>query len=143
MSGQGVTPCREVTVTGVRRLAFGVYSDDEVRDRIASAPLLRKNRKHFLQTTEIMVQMRRLSVKRITNPVTLDSSGNVLPDGLYDAALGLQAGWIASRECITCRLNQSSCPGHFGHIELPVPVYNPLLFKCDPLALLDRAHMFL
>jgi len=20
------------------------------------------------------------------------------------------------------------CPGHFGHIELPVPVYNPLIF---------------
>lgn len=21
------------------------------------------------------------------------------------------------------------CPGHFGHIELPVPVYNPLIFS--------------
>eukprot|EP00892_Ulva_mutabilis_P000087 jgi/Ulvmu1/10079/UM006_0026.1 len=102
MSGQGVVPCREVTVTAVQRLAFGVYSDDEVK---------------------------RLSVKRITNPVTLDSSGNALADGLYDPSLGIQTGVFAARECVTCRLNQASCPGHFGHIELPVPVYNPLLFK--------------
>lgn len=75
--------------------------------------------------------MKRLSVKRITNPVTLDASGNALPDGLYDPSLGLQAGVFATKECTTCRLNQSSCPGHFGHIELPVPVFNPLLFKYD------------
>ena len=26
--------------------------------------------------------------------------------------------------CSICRLNSYSCPGHAGHIELPVPVYN-------------------
>lgn len=26
------------------------------------------------------------------------------------------------------------CPGHFGHIELPVVVYNPLVFRCVTMA---------
>lgn len=28
--------------------------------------------------------------------------------------------------CTTCRLNSFDCPGHFGHIELPSPVFHPL-----------------
>lgn len=28
--------------------------------------------------------------------------------------------------CQTCKLSSFDCPGHFGHIELPVPVFNPL-----------------
>lgn len=27
--------------------------------------------------------------------------------------------------CSTCNLNQANCPGHPGHIQLPVPVYHP------------------
>ena len=30
--------------------------------------------------------------------------------------------------CGTCGLRYRACPGHFGHIELAVPVYNPLVF---------------
>ena len=30
--------------------------------------------------------------------------------------------------CSTCSLSQKECPGHMGHIELNVPVYNPFLF---------------
>jgi DNA-directed RNA polymerase I subunit RPA1 len=30
--------------------------------------------------------------------------------------------------CDTCKLDYFSCPGHFGHIEFPVAVVNPLLF---------------
>ena len=29
-----------------------------------------------------------------------------------------------SCRCSTCHLNTYSCPGHVGHIELPVPVYH-------------------
>jgi hypothetical protein len=32
------------------------------------------------------------------------------------------------RRCGTCGLKYRACPGHFGHIELSVPVYNPLVF---------------
>lgn len=45
--------------------------------------------------------------------------------GLYDSAFGpLESGAL----CSTCRLSADDCPGHCGHIELVVPVYNPVLF---------------
>ena len=31
--------------------------------------------------------------------------------------------------CSTCRQNDFGCPGHFGHIELPSPVYHPLFLR--------------
>uniref|UniRef100_A0A8D2MZD1 DNA-directed RNA polymerase subunit n=1 Tax=Zonotrichia albicollis TaxID=44394 RepID=A0A8D2MZD1_ZONAL len=75
----------------------------------------------------------KLSVKAITNPQYLDNVGNPAVNGLYDLALGPPD----SREvCATCMQNFSNCPGHFGHIELPLPVYNPLFF--DKLYLLIR-----
>lgn len=31
--------------------------------------------------------------------------------------------------CQTCRQSNFECPGHFGHIELPVPVFHPLFLR--------------
>jgi hypothetical protein len=28
--------------------------------------------------------------------------------------------------CTTCHLTSFDCPGHFGHIDLPAPVFHPL-----------------
>ena len=70
-------------------------------------------------------EARRISVKRISNPVLFDALNNPVPDGLYDPALG---PIDSHSSCATCRLGAMHCPGHFGHIELAVPVYNPLTF---------------
>lgn len=67
-------------------------------------------------------EIKAISVKRIENDNTFDNLLNPIPGGLYDPALG---SWGQSN-CSTCNLNQSSCPGHTGHIELPVPVYHPV-----------------
>nr|AOE43236.1 RNA polymerase I [Rostrostelium ellipticum] len=32
-------------------------------------------------------------------------------------------------ECVTCHLHPLDCPGHYGHIELAIPSYNPVMFK--------------
>ncbi|KAG8759359.1 hypothetical protein FRC11_002067, partial [Ceratobasidium sp. 423] len=73
----------------------------------------------FLDSQDI----RRISVKQIVNPVLLDDLNRPNIGGLYDPALGpSERGDV----CGTCRLNSFSCPGHFGHIELPSPVYHPL-----------------
>jgi DNA-directed RNA polymerase I subunit RPA1 len=69
-------------------------------------------------------EIRRLSVKRITNPTTyaLDLPTN---GGLYDRAMGpTQYGEL----CPTCSLGLDYCPGHLGHIELSQHVYNASLF---------------
>jgi len=70
-------------------------------------------------------EVRRLSVKQLTNPQSLDGLGRPLPGGLYDAALGPTD---ASTGCASCGLSFFECPGHCGHIELAVPLYNPSLF---------------
>jgi DNA-directed RNA polymerase beta' subunit len=31
--------------------------------------------------------------------------------------------------CETCHLSYFACPGHYGHIELPAPVYHPLFMN--------------
>ncbi|KAM9236797.1 DNA-directed RNA polymerase I subunit RPA1 [Leptosomus discolor] len=78
-------------------------------------------------------EIRKLSVKPITNPQYLDNVGNPAVNGLYDLALGPPD---SKEVCATCMQNFSNCPGHFGHIELPLTVYNPLFF--DKLYLLIR-----
>lgn len=78
-------------------------------------------------------EIRKLSVKTITSSKFLDAVGNVAPNSLYDLALGPADN---KEVCSTCCQDFNNCPGHFGHVELPLPVYNPLLF--DKLFLLIR-----
>lgn len=82
----------------VQEVGFALYSDDEIRD---------------------------LSVKLITSRMSFDSLNNPVIGGLYDPALGPVD---FNQICPTCHQTQKECPGHLGHIELPVPVYNPVLF---------------
>ncbi|KAF2157901.1 beta and beta-prime subunits of DNA dependent RNA-polymerase [Myriangium duriaei CBS 260.36] len=70
----------------------------------------------FLSSGDI----RALSVKRVTNPTTFDTLLNPIPGGLYDSAYGP----FGDNGCSTCNLKHG-CPGHCGHIELPVHVYHP------------------
>ncbi|KAI1420736.1 hypothetical protein F5Y12DRAFT_790958 [Xylaria sp. FL1777] len=84
----------------------------------------------FLTPAEI----RAISVKKIENPTTFDSLLNPIPGGLYDPALG---SWGDST-CTTCNLPQPNCPGHAGHIELPIPVYHPVFM--DQILRLLRAQ---
>ena len=30
--------------------------------------------------------------------------------------------------CVTCNLPYTTCPGHMGHIDLSMPMYNPTVF---------------
>ncbi|KAI9507014.1 beta and beta-prime subunits of DNA dependent RNA-polymerase [Russula earlei] len=74
-------------------------------------------------TTE---DIRRISVRQITNPVLLDDLNRPNLGGLYDPALGP----ISKQDiCITCQGTYFTCPGHFGHIELPAPVFHPLFMS--------------
>uniref|UniRef100_A0A672TFK4 DNA-directed RNA polymerase subunit n=1 Tax=Sinocyclocheilus grahami TaxID=75366 RepID=A0A672TFK4_SINGR len=78
-------------------------------------------------------EIRKLSVKSITNSQLLDNVGNAAANGLYDLALGPADN---KEICSTCMQDYTSCPGHFGHVDLPLPVYNPMFF--DKLYLLIR-----
>ncbi|KAK7392857.1 hypothetical protein VNO78_21307 [Psophocarpus tetragonolobus] len=71
-------------------------------------------------------EIRRSSHVKITNPILLDALQHPVPSGLYDAALG---PFDDKSLCKSCGQTSKQCPGHFGHIELVSPVYNPLMFN--------------
>ncbi|RKP14974.1 hypothetical protein BJ684DRAFT_7762 [Piptocephalis cylindrospora] len=71
-------------------------------------------------------EVKRLSVKHLVNPTIFDNLNRPTRGGLYDPSLG---PFSKATRCSTCSLGYFECPGHFGHIELPVPVVHPLLFN--------------
>ncbi|KAI2811349.1 DNA-directed RNA polymerase I subunit RPA1 [Blomia tropicalis] len=71
-------------------------------------------------------ESKRLSVLSITNPTTFDPLGHPIDTGLSDTALGPLK---RNDFCKTCGLTDSNCLGHFGHVSLPLPVFNPFLMK--------------
>ena len=70
-------------------------------------------------------EIKKISCKRITNPNTFDSLLHPNIGGLYDSSLG---PCDKNDLCGTCSLNYVHCPGHMGHLPLPLPVYHPLFF---------------
>lgn len=72
-------------------------------------------------------EIKKLSVAKITNSATFDVLGNANKGGVYDPALGPTRD--RSEACATCNQFMLHCPGHFGHIELPLVVVNPLFIK--------------
>lgn len=63
--------------------------------------------------------IRKMAVAQIQSPDTYDEDGAPIPTGVMDPRLGtLEPG----QRCKTCGNTYLNCPGHFGYIELPVPV---------------------
>jgi DNA-directed RNA polymerase subunit A' len=63
--------------------------------------------------------VRRLSVVEIQTPDTYDEDGAPISAGLMDGRLGTLE---PRQRCKTCGNTAIRCPGHFGHIELAVPI---------------------
>ncbi|RLI35912.1 DNA-directed RNA polymerase subunit A'/A'', partial [Candidatus Bathyarchaeota archaeon] len=64
-------------------------------------------------------EIRRLSVVEIQTADTYDEDGATITSGLMDGRLGTLE---PRQRCRTCGNTAAGCPGHFGHIELAVPV---------------------
>ena len=76
--------------------------------------------------------IRRKSVVHITCETLYDSNGDPKINGLFDLRMGPIEAYV---ECKTCEQNYITCPGHFGHIELPKPIFN-LQFESDIVKIL-------
>ena len=64
-------------------------------------------------------EVRKYSVCEITQPETYDEDGMSVQGGLMDQRLGvLEPG----QKCLTDGNTAARSPGHFGHIEISVPV---------------------
>ncbi|XP_038067709.1 DNA-directed RNA polymerase I subunit RPA1-like [Patiria miniata] len=71
-------------------------------------------------------ELRHLSVKEVTKPSSFDELGHATNGGLNDPVFGPSD---RNELCSTCFLSALHCPGHMGHISLPLPVFNPLFFR--------------
>ena len=60
------------------------------------------------------------SVCEILIPDTYDGT-EPKPNGLFDPRMGVID---EGRKCLTCEQTSDLCPGHFGHVELALPLYN-------------------
>jgi len=92
---------REALHCQAESLTFGLYSGPEVRS---------------------------LSTVQLTNTTAFNQLGHPLEGGLYD----LRMGPFSDRDriaCNTCHQTADHCPGHIGHIELPLPVINSLFYQ--------------
>ena len=95
------------------------------------------NRPHFIQFCTLTGdEWLRFSVCEVNHPVIQggvdkvrkqENSSNqteIVNDRLgspYDERIGILEN---GKECLTCQKDNKGCPGHFGHIVLPIPVYN-------------------
>lgn len=67
-------------------------------------------------------EFRNYSVCEITTDDLYEKNGEPKFGGLLDVRMGPSNNNIL---CKTCKNKIDDCPGHFGHIELASPVYNP------------------
>lgn len=85
---------------------------------------------HHLKQVEFSVytpdELVKMSSAHITQLEAFDPLGQPIEGGLYDDRLG-----PAKRLelCKTCKKGQMWCEGHVGHIQLPLPVYNPVFIR--------------
>lgn len=45
---------------------------------------------------------------------------------VYDERMGTMD---SSKDCVSCGMSCKDCPGHFGHIELNVPIMHPMYYR--------------
>jgi DNA-directed RNA polymerase II subunit RPB1 len=86
----------EAPLKTVQEIQFGLFSPEETKN---------------------------MSVCHIEYPETMDEQRQKPRErGLNDPKLG---SIDRAFKCATCGENMTECPGHFGHIELAVPVFHP------------------
>ncbi|XP_045123262.1 DNA-directed RNA polymerase I subunit RPA1-like isoform X2 [Portunus trituberculatus] len=91
----------QVEHTRIEDIGFRIYSEDEIRQ---------------------------ISLVEVTSDESFNELGHIIPSGLYDLRMGPMAGRNKD-VCQTCGKNNLRCQGHCGHIELPLPVYNPFFYN--------------
>jgi len=74
----------------------------------------------FYSTDEI----NEMNLVEIFCPAFFDYGKKVVEWGLCDIRMGTSTKY---ENCISCGANYSACPGHFGYIDLAIPISSPLV----------------
>lgn len=70
-------------------------------------------------------EIEKLSVVEIFKPETMEN-GIPVANGLFDTRMGVTE---RDDKCLSCEHDGANCNGHFGHINLVVPLFNYLFIK--------------
>jgi DNA-directed RNA polymerase beta' subunit len=70
-------------------------------------------------------EIEKLSVVEIFKAETIEN-GIPVTNGMFDTRMGITE---RDDKCLTCDLDGSGCNGHFGHINLTVPIFNYMFMK--------------
>uniref|UniRef100_A0A2P2I841 DNA-directed RNA polymerase subunit n=1 Tax=Hirondellea gigas TaxID=1518452 RepID=A0A2P2I841_9CRUS len=70
----------------------------------------------------------KISVMQVTTEEAINSLGHCNRGGVYDLRMGPMAK-VTDEDCETCMQRSSDCMGHCGHIDLPLPVFNPFFVE--------------
>ena len=101
-------------------------------------------------------EIKRISMKQLTVTKVHNDFGIPNPGSFADPCMGVGA-FDKNSTCEICHQNNENCTGHFAHIELSIPVYNPFLlnqllkllnakcFNCHKLklSLKDTSYLFM
>ena len=101
-------------------------------------------------------EIKKISMKQLTVTKVYSDLGTPNPGSFADPCMGVGA-FDKNSTCEVCHQNNENCTGHFAHIELSIPVYNPFLinqilkllnakcFNCHKLkiSLKDTAYLFM
>ena len=118
----------------IQEIRFGVLSPEEIKNMSVCEILYPE--------TMVCLRLRISWSKSFTDSFQDDQRQKPKENGLNDPRLG---SIDRQYNCATCGENMSECPGHFGHIELAVPVFhigiqNLRNLTSDLLTLLNRLH---
>ncbi|CAK7197483.1 DNA-directed RNA polymerase III subunit C1 (rpo31) [Sporothrix eucalyptigena] len=88
---------------------------------VDKSPKRFKGLKFGIQSPQDILQQ---SVLEISDPLLFDIQRNraIVEHGPLDSRLGLSSK--TQGKCGTCLQQLAACPGHFGHIRLPLPVFH-------------------
>ncbi len=89
--------------------------------------LMEEAKKYKIDSIEFGIlspqMIRNMSVVEVTSDTYLDEVGNPVANGILDPRFGSPD---PGSYCPICGNPRDYCPGHFGHIELAMPVVNVL-----------------
>ncbi len=73
-------------------------------------------------------EIKRISMKQLTVTKVYNDLGTPNPGSFSDPCMGVGA-FDKNSTCEVCHQNNENCTGHFAHIELSIPIYNPFLLN--------------
>ncbi|EFX63814.1 hypothetical protein DAPPUDRAFT_66718, partial [Daphnia pulex] len=100
------------------------YRDTDVIRKIAKVSFGIESPQQIQQNSHIQIVSEKLYLENSSS--NQDSSRTPVPNGMLDRKMGTS---VKDALCATCGKGVENCVGHFGYIDLELPVFHVGYFK--------------